>query len=41
MLQKALDISGEILGTSLGVNFSDLEDDWHRIVLLHLVVRNL
>ena len=36
MLQKALDISGEIIGIRLGVNFSDLEDDWHRIVLLHL-----
>ena len=37
MLQKALDISDEILGTRLDVNFSDLEDYWHQIVLLHLV----
>ena len=37
MLQKALNIAGEVLDPPLHVNFQDLGDDWHRIVLLQLV----
>ena len=37
MLQKALDIAGEILAPNPGVKPDDLRNDWHQVVLFHVV----
>ena len=37
MLQKALNIAGEVLDTHLDVNVTDFGNDWHQVALLHLV----
>ena len=37
VLQKALNIAGEVLDTNLDVNFKDFGNDWHLVALLHLV----
>ena len=39
MLQKALNIAGEVIDNPPDVNFQDFGDDWHQIVLLQLVVQ--
>ena len=37
LLEKALSITGEILAARPSVNRDDLRDDWHQVVLFHLV----
>ena len=37
VLQKALNIAGEVLDISLDVIFKDFRNDWHLVALVHLV----
>ncbi|MCY4365190.1 MAG: DUF5677 domain-containing protein [Chloroflexi bacterium] len=37
VLQKAINIAGEVLDTNLDVDFKDFGNDWHQVALLHLM----
>ena len=37
VLQKALNIAGEVLDSNLDENFKDFRNDWHQVAFVHLV----